>query len=316
MANSIIRDVKNARKCENINDPIDTYVVDYIAMVFSKLFIKLHIVPNAVTVLSGLIGAAGGVLLCFHTLVTDIVGVILIVLSAIFDASDGQVARLTKHYSNLGRTLDGFMDGVVYLSIYIGLCIRLYPLHIPFTETPWRFWIIPAVIVVMLLHSAQMRIMDYFKNLHMYMFTRGSGSELSRSQKITEQIDSLKKGSFERIRLTFYRSYTKMQERKMPKTQILLDRIEEGGVSEELFEKYVSKSRKYVIASNLLSFNLRTIVLFLLLLLPFDVEFLLIPFVILILEPIRFIIIALYEKLASDLTKEELPAGEESQKDV
>ena len=36
MANSIIRDVKNARKCENINDPIDTYVVDYIAMVFQN----------------------------------------------------------------------------------------------------------------------------------------------------------------------------------------------------------------------------------------------------------------------------------------
>ena len=42
-------DVIAARKCKNINDPIDTYVVDYVAMVFSKLFIKLHIIPNAIT---------------------------------------------------------------------------------------------------------------------------------------------------------------------------------------------------------------------------------------------------------------------------
>ena len=314
MANSIIQDVKNARKCENINDPIDTYVVDFIAMVFSRIFIKLHIIPNAVTVISGLVGAAGGVLLSFRTLPTDLVGVFLIVLSAVFDASDGQVARLTKHYSNFGRTLDGFMDGVVYLSIYVGFCIRLYFVNIPFTQTPWRFWIIPAVIVVMLLHSAQMRIMDYFKNLHMYMFTRGSGSELSRSKKITEQIASQKKGSFERIRLTFYRSYTKMQERIMPKTQILLDGIEERGGTEELFEKYVQKSRKYVMASNLLSFNLRTIVLFVLLFLPFDAECLLVPFVILILEPIRLIIIAKYEKLAADLTVQTASAATDKEK--
>lgn len=44
--------VLSARKCENINDPFDTYVVDYVAIVFTKLFIFLHIIPNVVTVFS------------------------------------------------------------------------------------------------------------------------------------------------------------------------------------------------------------------------------------------------------------------------
>ena len=52
-------DVLAARKCENINDPIDTYIVDYVAMVFSKLCIVLHIIPNVVTMFSGLSGVAG-----------------------------------------------------------------------------------------------------------------------------------------------------------------------------------------------------------------------------------------------------------------
>ena len=52
-------DVLAARKCENINDPVDTHFVDYIAMVFSKLFIKLHIIPNVVTMLSMASGDSG-----------------------------------------------------------------------------------------------------------------------------------------------------------------------------------------------------------------------------------------------------------------
>ena len=41
MDKNLKSNVKNARKCENLNDPIDTYVVDYAAMAFSKAFIAL-----------------------------------------------------------------------------------------------------------------------------------------------------------------------------------------------------------------------------------------------------------------------------------
>ena len=308
MANSIKSDVKNARKCENINDPIDTYVVDYIAMAFSKLFIKLHIIPNVVTVLSGLVGVAGGVLLCFDSLVTDIAGVLLIILSAVFDASDGQVARLTKHYSNLGRTLDGFADFLVYLSIYVAVCVRLFPVNIPFTQTPWSFWIIPVAAVALFVFGAQARAADYFKNLHMFMFTRGNGSELTRTRDIDRQISECKKPSFERFRLKAYRSYTKMQESKTPEVQKLLDKIETGGsgVSPALYDEFLAKSDKYVRSTNLLTFNLRTIVLFILLFLPSHLEYLYFPFVIFVLEPVRFAIIAKYERLASRLAESDL----------
>lgn len=312
MANSIKSDVKNARKCENINDPIDTYVVDYIAMAFSKLFIKLHIIPNAVTVLSGLVGVAGGVLLCFDSLALDIAGVLLIILSAVFDASDGQVARLTKHYSNLGRTLDGFADFLVYLSIYVAVCVRLFPVNIPFTQTPWSFWIIPVAAVALFVFGAQARAADYFKNLHVFMFTHGNGSELTRTRDIDRQISECKKSSFERFRLTAYRSYTKMQENKTPKVQALLDKIERSeSISPALYDEFLAKSESYVKSTNLLTFNLRTIVLFILLFLPSHMEFLYFPFVIFVLEPVRFAIIAKYERLASHLAERDLFGGAE-----
>lgn len=308
MKNSLIKDVKNARKCENINDPIDTHVIDYIAMFFSKIFIKLHIIPNVITVLSGIVGVAGGIMLIFGSLWLDIAGVLLIILSAVFDASDGQVARLTKKYSNLGRTLDGFADALVYLSIYVALCFRLYDANIPFTDIQWGFWIIIVAAVTLYIYGAQSRTVDYYKNLHMYMLKKSKGSELSRTAEIKEQIKSLKLFSFERLRLTIYNAYTKAQEKESPCTQKLLRKIEENKnvVPDAVSEGFMEKSRKYVRFTNILTFNLRTIILFILLFLPWaGVEFFYFPMVIFILEPVRIAIIVKYEKLSATFAKQE-----------
>ncbi len=316
MDKSLTSNVKSARKCENINDPLDTYCVDYVAMMFSKAFIKMHVIPNVITVLSGIVGVAGGILLAFNSLLLNIIGVLLIILAAVFDASDGQVARLTKKYSNLGRTLDGFMDFLVYLSIYVALCFRLFPVNIPFTETAWGFWIIPVAAVAFYIFGGQSRTVDYFKNMHMYMIKKGNGSELSRTGEIKKQIAACKKFSFERLRLSIYCSYTKTQEKEAPETQKLLNLIEENGktVPPSLSEAYTAKSSKYVKFTNLLTFNLRTIVLFILLFLPNHLEILYFPFVVFVLEPIRIVLICKFEKLADNMVKQNYFSNTETDK--
>lgn len=315
MPSTLKSELESARKFKNINDPIDTYIVDYIAMAFSKLFIKLGIIPNAVTILSAIAGVCGGVMLCLNTRLFDMLGVAAVILAAVFDASDGQVARLTKHYSNFGRTLDGFADFLVYLSLYVAICVRVLSVNIPFTKTPFGVYIIPIALIAMLFFGAQARTADYFKNLHMFMATKGRGSELTNTAEIKNQIDGCEKVSFERLRLTIYKTYTGMQESKTPKVQKLLLKIRENGniITETLSAAFYKKSRKYVMSTNLLTFNLRTIVLFVLLLLPGHIEYLYFPFVIFILEPARLIIIHKYEKLASALTKQNLFFGTEGE---
>ncbi len=303
MANSIKQNVKKARKCENLNDPIDAYIIDYVAMFFSSIFIKLHIIPNVITVLSGIVGVTGGILLIFDSLLLNVIGVLLIILSAVFDACDGQVARLTKRYSNLGRTLDGLFDLFVYLSIYIALCIRLFPANIPFTDIQWGWRIIPLAFIAFYFHGAQARTADYFKNLHMYMIK--NNNELSRSSNIKKEIAECK-SFFERLRLKGYLLYTKAQESDCPKNQKLLDKTEQnGGVSEQLSEAYGQKSRKYVKFTNFLTFNLRTIILFILLFLPYHLECFFFPLLIVVFEVIRVLIILKFEKLAKSLLNRE-----------
>ncbi len=307
MKTTFSEDIRRAQKCENIGDPIDTYVFDYTGMVFSRLFIKLHVIPNVITVLSGIVGVAGGLLLCFDTLPLTILAAFLIFLATTLDASDGQVARLTKRYSNFGRTLDGAADFAGYLALHAGLCVRLYHANIPFTETEWGYRIVLVAAAGIYFFLAQSRTVDYYKNLHIYMLSRGERGEHTRSAEVTEQIKASKKWSFDRLRLLIYREYTRVQEFETPKTQKLLDRIEENGniITQQLSDAYYAKSRKYVRATNILAYNLRMVVLFISLFLPGHMEYLYFAFVFLFIEAARIVIIVKYERLAADLTKQQ-----------
>ena len=166
---SVREEVLAARKCENINDPVDTYFVDYVAMAWSKLFIALHIIPNVVTMLAMISGIAGGVLLIIdRSFWMDLAGAVLVFHSAVFDASDGQVARLTKHYSRLGRMLDGMSDASVYLSLYLACVIRLWSRSLLSNPGLWHGLLIALGAGVFFLYIIQCQLPDYFKNLHMY----------------------------------------------------------------------------------------------------------------------------------------------------
>ena len=49
---------------------------------------------------------------------------VLHILANAFDNADGQLARLTKRGSRAGRALDGLADNLVFMSIYVHLCLR------------------------------------------------------------------------------------------------------------------------------------------------------------------------------------------------
>lgn len=299
-------DVLAARKCENINDPIDNHVIDYIAMAFSRLFIKLHIIPNVVTMLSMASGVAGGVLLALNrSLGLDILGAVLVILSAVFDASDGQVARLTKHYSQLGRMLDGMSDASVYLSLYLACVLRLWNRSLLSNPGLWHGLLIALGAGVFFLYIIQCQLPDYFKNLHMYMIDNSRGNELSRARDILAARQKAPRGSFAALSARCYCAYTRMQERRAPKTQKLLDAVELHGKTDALCDAFYAESKTLVRLTNLLTFNLRTIVLLICMLLHRELVGLL--FVVVVLEPIRLLLLRRYEHLAARL----LPMAEQ-----
>ncbi len=298
--------VIQAQKCENLSDFLDVYFTEPVAMCFSKLFIKLKLSPNIVTFFSLIFGVVGGAFFYFKKLFLNIIGIVLEIFGAIFDTSDGQVARLTHKKSDFGRVFDGVADGLVYFSIYFFISLRLMDENIPFTNTPWGWYIwIISFFCGLILHSAQARMADYFKNIHMYFKLNERGNDLSISANLLKEIKKEKRSITTRIRQWGYYFYTKMQEMGTPNLQKLLLKIEDNGgvIPKEISEQFTAKSNKIIKLTNFLTFNFRSYILFALIL--FSCHFYIFPVIVLIIEPISFFIKCKYEKIAKNLLNED-----------
>lgn len=285
------KELLETQKSSNIDDVIDTHILEPLGLVFAKLFIKLKMKPNLITILSCIIGVAGGILLAFDKLGIRAIGIGLLIISAIFDCSDGQVARITKQFSPIGRTLDGLCDGIVQLSIYVSLGIRLMNSYIPFTFIRWEYWIFVLLLLNGLLHLHQERIADFYRNLHMFFINDNKRHELDRSKNI----DYSNAKGLNKAYLFIYKSYVKLQERETPQTQVVLDKYETTN-SEAIRNVYRDESPKIIRLCNALTINLRSIVLYLLIL--FNLEPFIFAFVLLVIEPIAILVTSRYNRIA------------------
>lgn len=86
----------------------------------AKLCVKLGISANAVTFLAFIIGLVGAYCLYCRN---DILAILLLWLSGLFDVIDGSVARLAKKQSLLGAQFDIVSDRIVELSYFWALAL-------------------------------------------------------------------------------------------------------------------------------------------------------------------------------------------------
>ena len=300
----LIQDVKQMQKCNNMADRWDTYFTEPLAMLCSRVFVKWGVHPNLVTTFSIITGVAGGVCFFFGGLPLNLLGFFLEIVAAVFDCSDGQVARMSHKKSEFGRILDGFGDGLVCLAVYVGACRQLMEANVSFTNVPWGIWVwVVCLLCGGYFHADQARVADYYRNVHVYLTRPNSGSELTRSRKIAEERKAAPKGSFKKVVLFMYGLYTKSQELYAPNLQKLLDAVEAaGGVSEDVSARFAETSDKIVRRTNLLTYNLRAYSFYFFILIGHaDLIF---PVILLVIEPIKWFLILRYEKAAKTVLDE------------
>lgn len=119
---------------------IDRYVNRKLSGLFTRLFLQIGMSPNAITVVSMMIGlAAAG---CFATgsYTVGLLGALFFQLSVIIDCCDGEVARLTFAESRFGQELDIWADNVVHMAIFAGIAWGAY-LH-----GPWQGTSLPLIL--------------------------------------------------------------------------------------------------------------------------------------------------------------------------
>jgi hypothetical protein len=91
----------------------------------------------------------------------------------VLDCADGQIARLKKNGTKVGRIVDGFLDYVVSTAVFLGIGIGLTKMNaLGLFHTPWNFlslnmtvyiWII--TVLAGLSSAAQAFLFDFYRNV-------------------------------------------------------------------------------------------------------------------------------------------------------
>ena len=253
-------EIKSTLKSMDTEEFIDLAFYRPIGYLWAKLFERLHITPNAVSVASIFLGVAAGVLFYFDDLAYTIPGILLLIWANSYDSADGQLARMTGQYSRLGRVLDGVCGDIWFITIYAAICFRLTP--------EFGIWIWLMAAVAGYFHSMQASMADYYRNFHLYFLKGKKGSELedssilvARNKEITWKSDPV-----EKFFMFFYVPYTQKQEQRTPAMQkfrtTLRNVYGDHEMPQWLREHFRTLSKPLMKYTNILSFNTRVIVLF------------------------------------------------------
>lgn len=258
-----LAEMRSTYKSMDTEEKWDIWVVRPIGFIEASICRKLHIHPNAITIVSILFGAASGYFFIPGNVEMVLIGALLLFFANTLDSADGQLARMTKQYTMLGRVLDGFAGDVWFFSIYMYLMFRMKVMLVPFTTVEWGWWaIVLGLVCGIVFHSTQSTIADYYRNVHLHFLEGNGHSELVRSSDLTARRKAITswRGWFEWMWLFFYASYTRKQENWTPQLQRLLRAVGERSTAElpeGFLQEFRTLSLPLMPMTNILTFNSR-----------------------------------------------------------
>ena len=257
-------------KSEDTEEWLDVHFTRPVGLAFALLWERLHVHPNAITVLSIFLGLGAGWMFYHTDLWHNLAGVGLLMLANFCDSTDGQLARLTGQKTLVGRVLDGFSGDLWFFAVYLAIALRLWPQEIPFTGMHWG----PLGFVLCgeagkLCHSPQSSLADYYRQIHLYFLLGSEGSELDDSRSQRAIYDSLprRRAFWAHAFYYNYANYCRSQERRTPAFQRFRAALREkykspADMPRQLRDDFRSGSLPLMKYANLLTFNSRAILIY------------------------------------------------------
>ena len=266
--------LKASFKSEDTEEWLDVHFTRPIGLAFALMWQKLGVHPNTITILSIFLGIGAAWMFYYTDLVHNVIGVMLLMLANFCDSTDGQLARLTNQKTLIGRILDGFSGDVWFFAIYFALCCRMMPQFMPATNMKWgiAIWALAFVAGIMC-HSPQASLSDYYRQIHLLFLKGKSGSELdtSKQQKNNYLKASQEKNAVMRwmSKALFYNyaNYCRSQEKRTPAFQKLKKELTDrygdlDNIPNDLRKEFLNASRPLMKYTNILTFNVRAICIY------------------------------------------------------
>ncbi len=257
--------VEGTYKNRDVEGLLDIYFYRRVGFALARVFARLRLTPNGVTVLNLITGLAAGHLYYYPNLRLNLFGMGLHILSNALDNADGQLARLTNTGSRAGRILDSLSDHIVFVGIYLHLVLRC--LTVGASPTIWLL-----AFAAGLSHAVQGAFADYFRNAYLFFVAGRSRAEVDSSVRLRAEYEQLlwRREPWQKFLLRTYLNFTLGQEKFSPN----LMRLRAAGrrafpstIPEAFQARYRAAARPLFKWIGLLMTNARMLILFLVLIL-------------------------------------------------
>lgn len=171
--------------------------------------------PDHVTVMALIVGLIAGRLCYYDSVVLNAIGVVLFIVSDIFDSADGQLARMRGTSTRVGKVLDGIADGARFTNLYVQLMARLL-------TAGGAWWLVlPLGIAAGVAHAEQSGAVDYIRQLYLYLAEGGAG-EFSLAEDMATMPTS---NAFQSALFRFYRRYLLSHAGLVPRSLALVRQL-------------------------------------------------------------------------------------------
>lgn len=204
-------------KSRDVEEPIDLWLHRPAGYVVAKATFPTPISPNQITVASILVGWMGSGLLLVDVPGHFVAGGVCLVLSAVLDCADGQLARMRRSSSALGRMLDGIAD---LLTMTAAVAVCTWIIWTMYRGVWWQgaLAVIGALLTVW---TSQFHTTahDHYKNVYLRLTVPGcrEGEDLeaaiARMQQALDDRSSRRRGLVVRAGFGIYLGYLRGQRR-------------------------------------------------------------------------------------------------------
>jgi len=171
---------RSSLKLPEVEEILDIYFYRPIAFLIVKSVYSTRITPDQLTFAAITAGVTAGSFYASGTRTGSVAGALFFLLFNILDCSDGQLARLKKNGTPLGRILDGVADYIAEIAVFTGIAIG-------FCNNPDQ----PKHLLLLLALSGiciilQNIMVDYYR-------TRFLDYVLERKKTLEEELDEFEK---------------------------------------------------------------------------------------------------------------------------
>jgi phosphatidylglycerophosphate synthase len=203
---------------KEVEEVIDLLLYRPMAFLIVIAVYKTKIKPNHLTLIAMLIGITGGLFYSLGTHQSAIAGAFSYLLFNILDCSDGQLARIKKNGSSVGRLLDGIADYIAGIAIYTGIAIGYAGISGQ-----------PSVFVMLLVLAGlsifiQESLVDYYRTRFLDVVLQRQDTFIEGMEEYQKEYDKIKiqKGKwFGKFIVLIYLAYSRLQRFLTPKKKRL-----------------------------------------------------------------------------------------------